>query len=448
MALPPGPKTHPLISTYHWLKHPDRFLLNLNQQYGNMFTVTMFLGKKIDTVFLGDVEAINAVFTSLSNKFVTGEINAQFSLTSTLGPNSLLLLDGQKHKRQRRLISPSFQSNQVRMFSSLISDCAQSMIDKWQKGQVVSLLKEMEAITLKVMVESLFGQSLKERIPKIVEITKGALSVPPMYLFLPFLRVNLGKWTSWGKFLYWQSQLNDIILNEIEERRKNPPQSPRDVLDMLMQASNEEDKALSESEIRDQCVELIFAGYATTAVSLAWCFVSFLNAPQIVDKIIKEYDEVVGDKPLTSEIISKLVYLDAAIKESMRMHDIFPMLTRKVVEPVEIKGYSLPLGTLLSPCPILVHKSPSLYPEPDTFRPERFLEDEKASNLLSFGGGPRRCIGRSFALFEMKLLLANILPRVRMELVPGQSFQPKWDVPTLVPSTGVKVKLLDIKPRN
>src|SRR5262249_5415487 len=155
-----------------------------------------------------------------------------------------------------------------------------------------------------------------------------------------------------------------------------------------------------------------------------------------------EHQAVVGDGPVTTEIVSKLPYLEATIKESMRINNLFPIVGRKSIEPVEIKGYHLPVGTVVAPCNLLVHQQPELYPEPQAFCPERFLKDSgNGYNLFPFGGGPRRCIGLNFAQFEMKMLLASILPRVQLELIPGQNLHPERLGLALAPPTGVNVRV-------
>jgi cytochrome P450 len=437
-----------ISATYQWLKRPQQFLLDCHREYGDIFTVKMFTGQPMITVFLGDAEAVKQVFTTLAPKFVTGEINKQFTLTSTLGPNSLLLIDGPNHTRQRKLLSPTFHGEPIKQFSNLMREYTHEAIDSWQVGDTISIIKEMESISLGLMIQSLFGSGMKDNAPEIIRITREALSIPALYLYVPFLRVNLGWLNGWGRFLKHRAKLHNLVMEELKRRRANPRTPPLDVLDMLTSVRNEEDAPFTDEEIRDECIELIFAGYATTSSSLAWAVGSILRAPEVLQKLQEEYEQVVGNQNLTFDLVSKLPYLEATLRESLRLNVLFPMLTRKVIEPVNIKGYDLPVGTLVSPSPLLVHYSPKIYPEPEKFLPERYLNETKNQPWIPYGGGPRRCIGMSFAQLEMKIILATLFSRVKLELLPNQSFVPKWGEPTLIPPTGVQVRILSKNSRS
>jgi cytochrome P450 family 110 len=444
MSFPAGPNTPTLIASYNLIKHPYELLEKCYKEYGDIFSVKLLrLGR---VVFLADPEAIKDVFTRHLRKFNAGETN--FILEPFVGKKSLLLIDGQEHARQRKLIAPAFHGERMRMFGDLMRDCAHDAIDRWRVGEVIMIRQEMQAITLKVIVESVFGQKMSRRLPEIIELVRGVLQIPTLLTFLPFLRINLGPWSSWGRFLKYRARLDKLLYAEIDRRRANPRPEPEDVLDMLLLSRDEEGRQMTAEEIRDECMTLLLAGHETTALSLTWAFVTLLQNPRVIEKLSEEHIKVAGNEPVTTDMASKFVYLDATIKESMRINNLFPMVGRKTIEPVEIKGYHLPAGTIVLPCNLLVHQLPELYPEPHEFRPERFLvEQQHPYGWFPFGGGPRRCIGMNFAQFEMKMLLASILPRVELELLHGQSFKPERLGLALTPPTGVNVRIKAVRPR-
>lgn len=437
MTLPPGPHIPTIVSTYRLIKHPYRFLLNCHRKYGDIFTVPMVRFNQI--VYLADPDLVKEIFTVQAKKLTSGESTS--FLEPFLGENSLLLLDGHEHTRQRKLLMPAFHGERIQLFGDLMRESAEEMVAGWPAGSVITLCAEMQQITLRVIVESIFGPAMSRRMPEILEMVRGFVNVPPLLTFLPFLRIDLGQWSAWGRFLAWRRRLDSFLYAEIERRRQVPKEPPADVLDLILMSRDEGGDAMSPKEIRDQLLTLLIAGHETTAVSLTWFFATLLRNPAVMEKLLSEQRAITGGAPVSAQMLPQMRYLEAAIKESMRINNLFPAVIRKTTEPIEIGGFQLPAGTSIAPCNLLVHLSPKLYPEPEQFRPERYLDDTHPFGWFPFGGGPRRCIGMNFALFEMKMLLATILPRVEMELLPGQSFYPKRMMLTMAPPTGVQVRI-------
>ena len=192
-------------------------------------------------------------------------------------------------------------------------------------------------------------------------------------------------------------------------------------MDMLMLATDEDGSMMTDQEIRDELLTLMLAGHETTALSLTWAIATLLRNPDVLAKLQAELNEVVGDRPVVMEDLRKLKYLDAVVKESMRINLLFPIIIRKAIEPIEFKGYELPVGTGMAASTVLTHQREDLYPDPHSFKPERwFGEPIHQFGWYPFGGAPRRCLGMDFAWFEMNLILASIIPHVKMELLPGQ----------------------------
>ncbi len=441
--LPPKVNISVPLATYRMIKNPYDLLTECYKEYGDIFSLQTLVG---NFVYVSDLDSIKDIFSKHSKKFNTGE--TVLFLEPFVGRHSLLLLDGQEHARQRKLLTPPFHGEKMKMFTDLMRNAAHKMLDHWKAGQTIMMRQEMQEVTLRIIVKSVFGEEMSRRTPEIIETVRGVLQLPTSLTFLPFLRLNLGKWSPWGKFLYWRERIDKLVYAEIARRRANPRPQPEDVVDMMMLSQDESGNFMTDKEIRDESLTLLFAGHETTALSLTWLFIPLLQNPHVLKKLVAEIQSVVGDAPIVAEMIPKLTYLDATIKESMRVNNLFPIVARKALEPLELKGFEIPTGSIVAPCNMIVHHLESIYPEPLVFRPERFLDESQHHpySWLPFGGGNRRCIGMAFAQYEMKIILASILPRIALELIPDQDFRAQRLGLALAPPTGVKVKVLSVKP--
>lgn len=441
--LPPKVNMSVPLATYRLIKKPYDLLTECYKEYGDIFSLKNITG---NFVFVSDLDLIKDIFSKHSKKFNTGE--TVLFLEPFVGRHSLLLLDGPEHARQRKLLTPPFHGEKMKMFTDLMRNCAHQMVDRWRSGQTIMMRQEMQEVTLRIIVKSVFGEEMSQRTPEIIETVRGVLQLPTFLTFLPFLRLNLGKWSPWGQFLQWREKIDKLIYAEITRRRANPRSQPEDVMDMMMLSQDESGNLMTDKEIRDESLTLLFAGHETTALSLTWFFIPLLQNPNVLKKLLTEINSVVGENPIVAEMIPKLTYLDATIKESMRVNNLFPIVARKTIEPLELKGYEIPVGSTVAPCNMIIHHLESIYPEPLVFRPERFLDESQHHpySWMPFGGGNRRCIGMAFAQYEMKIILASILPRIALELIPGQDFRAQRMGLALAPPTGVKAKVLSVKP--
>lgn len=239
----------------------------------------------------------------------------------------------------------------------------------------------------------------------------------------------------WGKFLRRRQQINALLLTEIQERRHQP--LGEDILSLLLSAQDEQGVPMSDAELRDELMTLLFAGHETTASALAWAFYWIHKIPEVRTKLLAELSDITLDTD--PSVITKLPYLSAVCSETLR---IYPLVLftfgRMLKQPLQIMGYDLPSGVMLMPCIYLVHHREDLYPNPDLFRPERFLERQYSPyEYLPFGGSNRRCLGYAFALFEMKLVLATILKQTILRLANQHSIQPVRRGITFTPAGGV-----------
>jgi cytochrome P450 len=406
MALPPGPRAPAAIQMGEWVLNPIPFIERCSRRYGDLFTARFVIG---DIVWTADPHLIKSVFTGSADVLHAGEANAP-PLEPIMGRNSVLLLDGREHMRQRKLMLPSFHGERMQAYGSLIAEVTNREIDDWPIGRPFPLRTRTQAITLEVIMRAVFGvekverlAELRERLSRMLDIGTNRLAMAG--IAFPFLRRTVGK-RVWERFLALRAEADEFIYDEIARRRADPRTPDRDdVLSMLLQARDEDGEAMTDVELRDELMTLLVAGHETTATAIAWAFDLLLHEPPTLARLRAEVANGDGDE-----------YLDAVIKETLRIRPVVPGVVRKLTEPFNVRGYELPAGVRLAPNIYLTHRRPDLYPEPERFRPERFLDNPPDTySWIPFGGGIRRCIGASFAIYEMKVAIPTILRRVELE---------------------------------
>lgn len=389
-----------------WVLRPIPFLERCRRRYGDFFTVRFVIG---DIVWIADPHVIRQVFTGSPETLHAGEANAA-PLEPIMGKHSVLLLDGAEHMRQRKLMLPSFHGERMQGYTQLIADVTEHDIDLWPVGQRFGLRERTQEITLQIIMQAVFGIRDSERLALFHERLGSMLDIGTDQLAMagiafPALRRTLGK-GKWDKFMRLRAEADELIYDEIAQRRDDPATAERDdVLSILLQARDEDGRPMTDVELRDELMTLLVAGHETTATSLAWAFDLLLHNPDKLERLHAEVEDG-GDGE----------YLDAVIKETLRIRPVVPGVVRKVKEPFELRGYEIPVGTRVAPNIYLTHRNPDVYPDPDRFLPERFLgEPPDTYSWIPFGGGIRRCIGASFALLEMKVVIPTILRRVELE---------------------------------
>lgn len=392
-------------------------------------------------VLLKSARAIEAVFTAPAYAFDT--VTGNETLQPLLGKESLLQIDGAQHRRRRKLLMPPFHGHSIQAYGQVISEVTQQVMAQWPQGRAFPIHLEMQDITLRVILQAVFGLRGGDRYEALrclLRDTLNAFNSPFLSacLFIRPLQLDLGPWSPWGKFLRRKREIDQLLLAEIRDRRQQEPQN--DVLSLLLAARDEEGEALSDRELRDELMTLLFAGHETTASALAWAIYWIHREAGVRDRILVELEEL-GPHP-DPMAIAKLPYLSAVCNETLRIYPV-ALFTfgRTLKEPFNLLGYDLKPGIMLSPCIYLVHRDPVVYPEPEQFRPDRFLERQYSPyEFLPFGGSNRRCIGYAFALFEMKVVLAEMLQAMDFSLVNEQPAVPERRGVAFVPSEGVPVK--------
>lgn len=447
MTLPPGSNSSNLIQLLQWIANPLDYMETCANRYGDIFTAR--LGKFFSpAVFISNPQAIQKIFTADSKLFDSGRGND--IAKPLLGDTSIVLMDGDIHQRQRKLLMPPFHGERMRDYGDLIVTLTQQVSRKWTLGQPFIVRNSMQEITLRVILQAVFGlnqgwryEQLQQKLAKMLDMTSSPLR--SSLLFFKFLQKDLGSMSPWGRFVRQQQQINQLLYQEIAERRQQADLERTDILTLLMSAHDEQGQGMSDEELRDELITLLIAGHETTATTLSWAFYWIHHLPNVQQKLVQEL-ETLGPSPEPTEIV-RLPYLSAVCQETLRIYPVlFLTFPRILNAPWEIMDYQLESNTILAPCIYILHHREDLYPEPKQFKPERFLERQfSAYEYMPFGGGSRRCIGAALAEFEMKLVLATILKQYQLELTDIRPVKPQRRGLTLGPAGGVKMVMTGVR---
>lgn len=442
MKRPAGPKTPKLIQTLQAIWYPMEYLEDCARVYGDTFTAkfTSFP----ESVIFSHPQALQEIFTADSKSFESGVANRL--LKPSLGENSMILLDGDRHTRQRRLLTPPFHGERMRAYGQIICDVTMRIMGTRAVDQIILTRAAMQEISLRVILRAVFGLDEGERFEQLRSLLSAmsdSFNSPlrSSLLFLRQLQQDWGPWSPWGQFLRRRQEIDHLIYAEIRDRRASDKALGEDILSLMMSAQDEAGQPMTDVELRDELMTLLIAGHETTASALTWALYWIHRQPQVREKLLQELEEL-GPEP-DFNAIARLPYLHAVYQETLRLYPVVLFSFFRVTQtPFTVMGEEYAPGTYLSPCIYLTHHRPDLYPEPKQFRPERFLERQYSPyEFLPFGGGNRRCIGMAFAQYEIKLVLATVLSRFQFTLVEdrpirsvrrGLTFSPEGDVPVRV----------------
>jgi hypothetical integral membrane protein (TIGR02206 family) len=428
LGLPPGPRTPGFFQLARFALRPIEFFDSCSK-FGDLFTVDMASFGKF--VMVSSPTLIKQVFTGNPDVFLAGRANQDFE--PLLGARSVFLLDGSEHVRHRRLLMPPFHRDRIRTYAEIMRDEAQLAIARMPKGNTFPMLSFTKDIALGILLRAVFGLEhgfARDRMSAAL----GRYLEPPSP-FLPFLpKVDLPL-SPYRQFLRLREAVDREIYLLLAARRGGHDTSGEDVVSMLLAARDDTGRPLTDRELRDEIVTLLVAGHETTAATLCWCLERLLLHPEALARLDAELATV--DTP---EATAQLPYLDAVVRETLRMRPVLPDVVRELATPYQLGGWLLPVGTRVSPCIHLAHRHECSWPEPDAFRPERFLDatvDPYA--WIPFGGGSRRCIGLAFALYEIKVVLATMLREARFRLELARSLRIVRRGVTLGPEGGMRV---------
>ncbi len=427
-SLPPGPRLPRVIQTAGFIVGGVRFLEACRRRYGDMVSLGTLFDSGFVMVF--DPALVKELFQGSGDQLHAGEANAL--LGPVLGERSVLLLDGAEHLRQRRLMLPAFHGAQMRAWMETMREAADLEIDSWPVGEPFSIFKSMQSLTLRVIIRVVFGY---EPGPESDELQRRLIAMiepvaRPRGLLLAQLLARFGvgaERRALTRFEAKREAVDELLYAEIARRRADPGLAARtDVFSELLVAQDEQGGRLSDREVRDELVTLLLAGHETTAVGLAWTFDLLLHTPAVHQRACEAGDE----------------YLDAVVKESLRLRPVIPGVGRVVRgAPFRLGGYEIPVGYEINPSIRVIHRRADLYPEPHAFRPERFLGPDAPDTYtwIPFGGGTRRCLGASFALMEMRIVLSRVLERCTLRAAHPTPEKPAFRGITVAPQGGVRV---------
>ncbi len=392
--LPPGPRMPAALQTIGWWNRPTGYAEHLRQRYGKTFTMRL-LGQP-PSVIHSDPEDVKALLTAPPDVLHPGE--GAVLLEPIVGPNSVILLDQAPHMEQRKLMLPAFHGDRMQRLTGLMTELTEREVESWPVGEPVALHSRLQQLTLDIILRAVFGLDEGSRLERLRAGLSAILTFGDTPLsMLPFLQNALEGRGRFGRFERDRAEVDRELFALIDERRRDDSERD-DVLAMLIAAEHSDGSPMSKEEIRDELVTALVAGHETTASSLAFAFAELARAPEARERLAADED---GS------------YLEATVNEVLRRRPVLPQPEPRLVKKeIEIGGWTYQPGVVLFASAYLVHHDPEIYPDPYAFRPERFVGVKPGTyTWLPFGGGRRRCIGASFALLEMRIVLRAAIDR-------------------------------------
>ena len=421
-GLPPGPRYPKLLTVYLTAYRTKAFLDTAYKRYGHVFTVRLIYGKTL--VFVADPALVEDVFTA-----ELGVLTADKGAAPILGVHSIVGLDGDEHRAARQLLQPAFHGDRIQRYHDLMERVCAQEVASWPVGQPFELLPRFEAITQKVVSSALFGtgggptvEMLATRFEELMAFRSKPLGA--LFLLLMPPGGNLPK-----PFLRVRGAYDDEVYKAIEAARHDPRLDDRDdILAMLLQARHDDGSPLTDQEIRDHVTTLLIMGHVSTATTLAWVFERLVRHPEALERLRAEAQTANED------------YLDAVLTETLRVRPTVPIIVREVSKPYRVREYEVPPGNLIACNVYGLHVREDLYPEPQRFRPERFLGHKPAPyTWIPFGGGDHHCIGSSFAMMEMKLVIRMLMQQFRFRTTERSGEKAKRKAINFMPADGARV---------
>jgi cytochrome P450 len=405
-----------------------------HEHYGDVFTVRLpVFGTG---VYVADPTAIRELFTGDQSDLLAGEANS--FMEPVLGANSVLVLDGSEHLRQRKLLLPPFQGSRVAGFREVIRTVAEQEVASWWPGRRLVLRERMLAVTFEVICRAVFGVTDPVRVARLRDALVSVIDSSPLFMLTPLARRDLGPWSPGRRFLRRLRAADSLLLEEIALRRRDPELPERsDVLSLLLRSTDELGRPMTDRELRDELFTMLAAGHETTATELAFAFDLLLRHPAALSRLRSELDAGQGD-----------AWLEAVVKETFRLRPVIDAAERTLTRPRVVGGWELPAGVKIYPGIALVHMRGDLYPQAQSYRPERFLDGQAESyTWLPFGGGIRRCLGAALAQAEMAEVLRVAVSAVELAPVRPRPDPVVLKGVTLAPSHGVEVTVVRARSR-
>jgi cytochrome P450 len=431
--LPPGPRST-LWNTLRYLRDPYAFFAAQARIHGDPYTLRTLAGPLVVT---GDPELARVVFSAEPMSVAPFAVG---TLAPFLGPRSLILTAGERHKRDRKLLTPPLHGARMRAYGRMIVESTRSETAAWRAGETAPVQRTTAAVSLDVIVRAVFGiedPDARDRWSDAIRRDIGSAS--PAIIFLGALRRDFFGFGPWARFQRERKQLTGLILEEIAGRRARGT-TGEDILSLMMAARYDDGSAMTDDEIHDQLLTLLAAGHETTATALAWALYWVHRDPRLLRDVRAELDAAGRDAE--PDAVAAFELLDGTCSETLRLHPIVPDVARRLRAPMTLGKWTIPAGAGVAVVTSLLHADPKLYPDPDTFDPRRFQRAKPSPFAYTpFGGGSRRCLGAAFALYEMKLVLATVLRDWDLELV-DRDVKPGRQNITIGPRGGVRMRVV------
>jgi len=424
--LPPGP-SRSFWQALAYAESPYRFLPKLHVRYGDPFTVRF----PMPTVMTGHPDGVRQIFTAPLDTFC---VLAPKSIQRILGAQDLRAIGGEAHQRARKLIAPGFQKEGLDGIGLMIHETTAQVLKRWQDDEVMEIFDALQDITLEVILKTVFGVDRSadfEPFRMAVENLAASWG-SPAYIFSAALRIDADNWPPNRRVDSARRKLAGLLLNDIAARRSGG-EKRGDILSRLMDARFEDGAGFSDEDLVDSLLTNLLAGRAGTALLLTWMFAWMGRHEPVAERIQHEIDGLDSDDDI--DAIQALPYLDAAFKECLRLYPQVPLVMRSLAKPLEVRGHELPVGVNVAACVAVLHMDPELYPQPERFLPERFLQKNyNGFEFIPFGGGYKMCVGSQFAMLQVKVMLATLLSRGRFTVLDTGPVQVKYRGSVMGPS--------------
>ena len=432
IRLPPGPPGS-WRPTLQLIRNPRAALEAWAKQYGDPFLLNALNGPVVVTGREDLIRTIHGQDPSVYAPF------AASTIIPLMGNGSMLILEGEAHRRERRMIMPMFHGDRMKAYGESMQQIAIEQFEAHHSRGNIVTLDLMTYISLEVIVRTIFGGDDRELAARLMSASRRVVaSSNPLLFFSRKTHVPFFGFSPWDRWTKAKSELFQLLDETIEKRQQNNLQRD-DILSMLCSATYEDGQSITREHIYSELMTFLFAGHETTALSLTWAIYHLHRNPICISHLRQELDSLT-DKSLMS--LASAPYLKATVQETLRIHPIVTETLRKLKSPLQLGEYMLPAGMAVAPATVLAHHNPATYAEPDRFRPERFIERSYSPfEYMPFGGGHRRCIGAAFATYEMAIVLGTILSKFELELVESRPVVPKRRNVTIGPSSGVPIRV-------
>jgi cytochrome P450 len=440
-AVVPGPRGVPLLGSLgSWHRDTAQFLLSLQRDYGEI--VRMRLGPM--TVFqVTDPDAVRHVLIDNHANYVRGPLYEQFKIVMGKG---LLTTDGEEWRGHRRAVQPVFLKNAIAGIVPNIIQATEEMLESWEAkaraGEPVDLIGEMLRLTLVTLSRSLFGYDIRPSTAELKHVVDGVIEV---MFRRGAVSEMLPSWlpTARNRKIAHIHRTFDRVVAEVRGNHASTGEGP--LIALMEQATDRSGEHWTDQEIRDELLTIYLAGHETTAVSLCWTLLAIANHPWLREELDGELDRVLAGGPPTAESVDSLDYTRMVVEESLRMYPPIWIYPRGAVGPDVLGGYEISAGSAILLSPLVSHRNPRLWDQPETFDPQRFsaeaVRQRPRMAYFPFGGGPRLCVGNLMALLELRIIVAMVSQRFRLSLLPGNKLRYGAPLISLRPLDDVLVRL-------